>query len=676
MGVVAHKHSQRLTPAGYAAPPAPQSAIPAATARAYLIATATAVAATALTIALHEVLGGRIIIALFLMAVAASAYYGGVWAAGLAMVLSLAGIGYLVIFTHEPPNLDRAGVVTLTLFVVASFPITLVAARQTRAERERAVVEAALRDNAARVRAMFDAAADGILTIDEGGIIESVNPATERLFGYAANELIGRDVQTLMPVPFRQSDADPLDASPRQGETRIVADDREVLGLRRDGTTFPVDLSVSELRVDRRRHFIGILRDISERRQSEEARDAALRSERQARAEAEAANRAKDEFLAIVSHELRTPLTPILTWAHLLRSGRLDQDVTRRACDAIERAVRSQAQLIEDLLDVSRITSGQLRLEARPIELAPVVEAALESVRPAAEAKEIALDILLDHNAGMILGDATRLQQVIWNLLANAIKFTPKGGRVQSLLRRVDSHIEFRVSDTGQGIGPHLLPHVFERFRQADSSTTRAHRGLGLGLAIVRHLVELHGGVVRAESPGEGRGTTFVVELPLLAKQRPVLGDREPQLSGAARLSEGMPTLQDVRVLVVDDEPDTLETLRTVLEHAGADVRTAASTRAALAVLQDFEPDVLLSDIGMPGEDGFALIQQIRTAARAPGRQIPAVALTAYARREDQLKVLAAGFQMHLPKPVTPAELLTAIASLGRRAASGRPNAG
>ena len=676
MAVLEQQHPYQLTRPEPTALPAPRWWLATSTVRPYLIAAASVVPAMAFTIALHEVLGGRIVIALFLMAVTASAYYGGVSASRVAMVLSLVGIVYLVVFAQQPPTLDRPGLVTICLFAVSSYPITLVAARQARTERERADVEAALRDSAARAQAMFDAAADGILTTDEHGIIESVNPATERLFGYALHELIGRNVTTLMPAPFRPQPTDALRTYQQVGQKTIIGGGREVLGQRRDGTSFPLELSINALLVNDRRLFIGILRDISERRRSEEDVATALRRERQARLEAEAANRAKDEFLAIVSHELRTPLTPILTWGHLLRSGRLDEAATRRALDAIDRAARSQAQLIEDLLDVSRIASGQLRLEVRPVEVAPVVDAAVESVRPAADAKGIALDIALDRNAGMVSGDAVRLQQVIWNLLSNAIKFTPQGGRVQACLRRIDSQIEVRISDTGLGINPEFLPHVFERFRQADSSSTRTHRGLGLGLAIVRHLVELHGGMVRAESPGEGRGTTFVVELPLLALPQPVADDRDHELPSTVPQSEGMATLQDVRVLLVDDEPDTLETLRVVLEQAGADVRTATSARAALAALQEFDAEILLSDIGMPDEDGFALIRQVRMATSRRSRDIPAVALTAYARREDRLNVLAAGFQMHLPKPVEPAELVAVIASLSHRTPNSHTAAG
>jgi PAS domain S-box-containing protein len=529
-------------------------------------------------------------------------------------------------------------------------------------ERKRA--EAALQESAARTRAIVDAAVDGIITIDEQGIIDSTNPAAERIFGYSRDELIGHNVRMLMPLPHRERHDGYLANYLHTGERRVLGVGREVVGQRKDGTTFPIDLSLSEIVLNRRRLFTGIVRDISERKQADNQRAAAFERERQAREEAEKANRAKEEFLAVISHELRTPLTPILTWSRLLRSGKLDQPATERAIEAIERAARAQAQLIEDLLDVSRITSGKLRLDVRPIELQPVVEAAIESVRPGAEAKGMQLELVLDRNAGVVSGDPERLQQVVWNLLSNAIKFTPRGGRIQVCLQRVDSHVEIAVSDTGQGIDPEFLPHVFERFRQADSSSTRTHGGLGLGLAIVRHLVELHGGRVRAQSPGEGQGATFVVELPLAILHQPLAPDRIHPRAGEGVPFDGKPNLRGVRILVVDDEPDTLDTLRAVLEQAGAEVRSAGSARDALVTLDQWRADVLVCDIGMPQEDGYSLIRKVRALAPERGGYMPAVALTAYARVEDRLKVLSSGFQMHVPKPVEPAELVAIMATM------------
>jgi signal transduction histidine kinase len=391
-----------------------------------------------------------------------------------------------------------------------------------------------------------------------------------------------------------------------------------------------------------------------------QARDTALES---ARVAAEEASRAKDEFLAVVSHELRTPLTPIISWTRMLRSGTVAQEGTDRALEVIERNARSQAQLVDDLLDVSRIIAGKMRLDVQLVDLGPIVENTADSLRPAAEAKGIRLQVLLDPRAGRVSGDAERLQQVCWNLVANAIKFTPKGGRVQVQLQRVDSQVELTVSDTGQGIPPGFLGHLFERFRQADSSSTRRHGGLGLGLAIVRHIVELHGGQVRAESGGEGHGATFVVSLPVtLLRAAP--SERIHPTAPTFPPPAAERNLKGLRVLVVDDEPDTLDTLRAILLRAGAEVLTAADAMEALTNLQSWKPDVLVSDIGMPGDDGYALIRKIRALAPEQGGKTLALALTAYARVEDRLKVLAAGYQLHVPKPIEPAELVALVGSL------------
>jgi signal transduction histidine kinase/ActR/RegA family two-component response regulator len=390
-------------------------------------------------------------------------------------------------------------------------------------------------------------------------------------------------------------------------------------------------------------------------------RDAALE---RARDTAETANRAKDEFLAVVSHELRTPLTPILAWARMLRGGKLDAAGERRAVEIIERNARSQAQLIEDLLDVSRIITGKLRLDVHPVELPQLVEAAIDSVRPTAEVKGVRLGTVIDPHAGLVAGDPERLKQVVWNLLSNAIKFTPRGGRVQTILRRVNSHLEIAVSDTGQGIAAEFLPYVFDRFRQADASSTRAHGGLGLGLAIVRHLVELHGGRVRAESAGIGQGATFIVELPLSPLAPPTAERRHPAIDGTTASGAHAPNIAGLRVLAVDDDDDTLETLRTLLQQHGAEVRTAASSESGLEVFERWRPDLIISDIGMPGEDGYHFIRRIRARPAGQGGRVPALALTAYARIDDRLQVLSAGFQMHVPKPIEPAELIAVVASL------------
>jgi PAS domain S-box-containing protein len=403
--------------------------------------------------------------------------------------------------------------------------------------------------------------------------------------------------------------------------------------------------------------------DISERKRVEAEREELLTSTERARRDAEAANRAKDEFLATVSHELRTPLSPILAWARMLREGVLDADRTRHAYDVIERSARTQAQLIEDLLDVSRIMAGKMRLDVRPISLAPILERAVEVVRPSADAKGIRLHVVLDSEAGEVLGDDARLQQVVWNLLANAVKFTPKGGRIQLGLERVNSHLEIVVADSGDGMDPDFVPHVFDRFRQADASTTRAQSGLGLGLAIVRHIVEAHGGSVQAESAGRGHGSVFTVKLPLMVA-RSAATDRRHPTSGVA--GEGLlPRLDGTRILVLDDESDAREVVSELLTTQGAEVRHAHSAEAARTLLVEWRPSLIVSDVGMPNEDGYAFIARWRSEAGDASR-IPAVALTAYAGRTDKIRLLSAGFDAHVPKPLDPAELLTVLASLAR----------
>ncbi|MCA1568342.1 MAG: PAS domain S-box protein [Acidobacteria bacterium] len=411
-----------------------------------------------------------------------------------------------------------------------------------------------------------------------------------------------------------------------------------------------------------------------ERRNVERARAELLALERASRTEAEEANRLKDEFLATLSHELRTPLTSILGWARLLQTNNFDEAAMRRALETIERNARAQNQLVDDLLDTSRIITGKLRLDVRSVDLADVVTAATDSVRPAAEAKEIRLQTLLDPQAGPVSGDPDRLQQVVWNLVSNAIKFTPKRGRVQVRLERVNSHIEITVADTGMGIAPEFLPHVFDRFRQADQATTRAHGGLGLGLAIVRQLVELHGGTVSAHSDGKGQGTTFTINLPLLPVRQEPASDL-PRVHPAARGGIALtcpPELDGLRVLIVDDEADTRDLLLAVLTSCGAQVTLTASAAEALEQIGREHFDVLVTDIGMPEEDGYSLIEKVRMLPAERGGTLPAAALTAYARMEDRVRALRSGFQIHVPKPVDPTELITVVANLAGRTGNGK----
>jgi PAS domain S-box-containing protein len=385
--------------------------------------------------------------------------------------------------------------------------------------------------------------------------------------------------------------------------------------------------------------------------------------------EAKEANRLKDEFLATISHELRTPLNAITGWSSLLLSKSLDEDARRRAIETINRNARSQAQIIEDILDVSRIITGKLRLDVRLIDPGKVIESAVESAKPAADAKGIRLQTFLDPQAGPVSGDTDRLQQIIWNLISNAVKFTPKSGRVQIRLERVNSHLEISVSDTGQGIAPEFLPFVFERFRQGDSTTSRKHGGLGLGLSIARQLAEMHGGGISAASDGEGKGTTFVLTLPVAVVHSQSFEKREERIHPkASEQSMGFdcpPQLKGLRVLCVDDEKDSRELLTVVLQQCMAEVMTVSSAKEALAAIEKFDPHVLVSDIGMPEEDGFDLIRKVRARENAGNlKRIPAVALTAYARVEDRLRALTSGFQMHVPKPVEPAEIAAVVASV------------
>jgi signal transduction histidine kinase/CheY-like chemotaxis protein len=397
-----------------------------------------------------------------------------------------------------------------------------------------------------------------------------------------------------------------------------------------------------------------------------------LDSERAARAEAERMSDLKDDFLATLSHELRTPLSAILGWSQVLRRRKVSDAELQHAIDIIERNARAQTQLIEDLLDMSRITSGKVRLDIQPVEPATFIDAALETVRPAANARGIRLEKVLDPMAGPISGDPSRLQQVVWNLLSNAIKFTPRGGEVRVLLKRVNAHVELSVADTGAGIRAEFLVHMFERFRQADASTTRKHGGLGLGLSIVRHLVELHGGTVRAHSAGEGRGATFVVELPLAVAQGAAEADvrLHPAPRRAVPPDYRICDLSGLTVLVVDDEPDARELLARVLNDCGAEVMAAGSAREALALFARRRPDLLVSDIGMPEMDGFELLRRVREQENGNGgTRLPAIALTAFARSEDRTRALRAGFLIHVSKPVEPAELVASVASVAGRAA-------
>ena len=410
-----------------------------------------------------------------------------------------------------------------------------------------------------------------------------------------------------------------------------------------------------------RLHVQELSRYISELQRSEEERGQLLLRAERARSEAEAANRIKDEFLATLSHELRTPLTSLLGWSSVLREAKRDEKVLNQGLEAIDRNARVQAQLIDDLLDVSRIVSGKLNLEVRPLDITSVTRAAINVVQPAADAKGIKMDYYAEPGLGAISADSARLHQIIWNLLSNAVKFTPHGGRISIRVEKDGSDARVSVKDTGQGVDPEFLPRVFDRFRQADSSTTRSFGGLGLGLAIVRHLVELHGGTVSAQSDGLNKGATFSATFPLIAERA------EPVAVAAEIGSMDGQTLEGLRVLLVDDEAEAREIISTVITRTGGEVKTCNSASEGLSKLVEWKPDVILSDIAMPDEDGYSFIQQVRTLPRDKGGETPAAALTAYARDVDRRQALAAGYQMHIAKPISASQLITMIARLAGR---------
>jgi len=444
----------------------------------------------------------------------------------------------------------------------------------------------------------------------------------------------------------------------------------ETVNYRKDGSEYFVEWRITPLTDDAGNviKWVAIQRDVTPRVLAEQEKERLLQSEQKARSDAERESQMKDQFLATLSHELRTPLNAIVGWSQVLNSGIHSEEDLEEGLLVIERNARAQTQLIEDLLDMSRIITGKLRLDVQRVELPAVIAAAVSAVQHAADQREIRLQQVIDPLAGPVTGDPARLQQVVWNLLSNAVKFTPPGGRVQVVVERVNSHVEISISDTGMGIKPDFLPYVFDRFRQADSTTTRNHGGLGIGLAIVKHLVELHGGQVRAKSPGESQGATFIVALPvsLVHHEEPTVNPPRKMAADTGEL-ECPPQLQSVRVLVVDDEPDTRTLMRKVLADCGAEVTTASSVDEALTLFRKYVPDVLVSDIGMPVRDGYELITEVRKMSLRDGGGVPAVAITAFARSEDRRRSLMAGFDMHASKPIEPGELLAVISRLATR---------
>ena len=535
--------------------------------------------------------------------------------------------------------------------------------RKSRPEETDPTADAAV--DAARLAAIVDSSDDAIVSKTLEGVITSWNRGAERIFGYTPAEAVGQHITLIIPEERH--------AEEREVLARLVRGERidhfETIRRTKDGRTVEISLTVSPVRNAAGR-IVGaskVARDISERRHLERERLALLAREQDARTEAEALNRSKDQFLATLSHELRTPLNAIYGWARILDAGRLDGPGTRRATEAILRNAAAQVQLIEDLFDVSRVITGNMRLDVRPLSIAAVLDAALDTVRPTAAAKGVHLEAIFDPRVRPIMGDPARLQQVAWNLFMNAVKFTPRDGRVTVRLRMAADHIEIVVRDTGEGIASEHMPRLFQQFGQVDSSSTRRHAGLGIGLALVRHIVEMHGGTVSAQSEGPGFGATFTVLLPVVAVPAlPPPAAREDV--GVRAHDQAKPvSLRDLRVLVVDDDADGLELATLVLVNAGAEVRASSSPADAMAVLEEWAADVLVTDLEMPGEDGMSLLRRARRAMTLRGRRLPGLALTAYGRPEDRIRALTAGFNLHLGKPVSPAELVLAVASLGGR---------
>lgn len=504
--------------------------------------------------------------------------------------------------------------------------------------------------------AIFTLTTEPVALIGPDGFYLEQNAAHVQLLGYNNDELVRQTPAIhLGQEKFDDILRELIDVGEYKGE---------VVSKTKSGDTKETALSAFTMRNEAGEPvcFVAIQHDITECKRSDEDSQELIHRERAARAEAERANRLKDEFLATLSHELRTPLNAVIGWSRMLNSGRLDREDAKHALEVIERNAWAQKQIIEDILDVSRVITGKLQLNLGPVDLVAVVDAALDAVRPAMEAKDIKIETVIDSSLRMISGDADRLQQVVWNILSNAAKFTPASGQVKIIVNQSVTHVEIRVLDTGPGIDPAFLPHVFERFRQADGSTTRTHGGLGLGLAIVRHLVELHGGTIGAENSNEGTGAIFTVRLPLPSGEL-----HFEDAPTAAAVFQDAPALDGLRILLVDDERDTLDLINVELAQHGGDVTAVTSAAEALSLLAESEFDVLISDIGMPDMDGYELIRELRKRERGTDVRLPAAALTAYARVQDRMRAVLAGFSTHIAKPVEPTELITVVASLAGR---------
>jgi PAS domain S-box-containing protein len=511
----------------------------------------------------------------------------------------------------------------------------------------------------AKFRGLLESAPDAMVIVSHDGRIAIVNAQTEHMFGYRRDELINQPVEILVPLPYRGRHEQHRQGYVAAAHARPMGASLELFAVRKDGTQFPVEISLSPLETEEGLLVASAIRDITARKRAEAERDRLIQ-ERAAHAEA---SRVKDEFLATLSHELRTPLNAILGWTSLLLKEPGFQGKTRHALETVLRNAQAQTQLIEDLIDLSRVVTGKLRIEPQPIDLADVVNAAIDVVRPGAEAKQLTIDFDADLTSYLTLGDEDRMRQAVWNLLSNAVKFTPDGGRIAVRLERTERNVRVQVCDTGVGIARDFLPHVFDRFRQADSSMTREHGGLGLGLAIVRSIVEAHGGTVSAASQGPGHGATFTVDVPApRVVQRPSGSRPVPSI-----VDDMTVRLDGLRVLIVDDAADERELFSAVLAGQGAIVEAAGSAREGVTVAESFLPDVVVSDIAMPVEDGYRFLRRLRQSENRRLADVPTIAVTAHARVEDRERALAAGFQMYVSKPVQPGGLINAVAAASRR---------
>lgn len=654
--------------------------------------------------ALQPLLGPSVPYLLFFPAIMLTAWIGGLGPGLVATALSTALAAYFFLEPFRSFAIDStADLVSLPLFAAIGGAISILVESLRRSETAYRAAATLATEQASRLDAEAAAHREVARRIEQAS--QAASTARQRLAEVVSNvpgvvweawgepdassqridfvsdyvkAMLGYEPVEWTSIPnFWLTIVHPEDRERAGAEARAIFDSgqrgrSEFRWVHRDGHVLWVEAH-SQVVVDESGRPVGmrgVTLEISDRRQLEQERATLLKREQTARADAVAANSLKDDFLATLSHELRTPLNAILGYARMLRTGMIDPPRQTRAMETIERNASVLSQMVEDVLDVSRIVAGKIRLDVQPVDVARILEEAIATVKPAADARGVRLEPVLDPQTGPVAGDGERLQQVLWNLLSNAVKFTPRDGHVQIRLARVDSHVEIVVSDTGIGIRQDFLPHVFERFRQADSRFSREYGGLGLGLAIARDIVHLHGGTIHASSDGEGTGSTFRVKLPVPIVHAAAGPDIPRDQPSSAGHGEGDRSLAGLQVLVVDDDADATTLMREVLEAAGAAVISAKSAAEALRVMTTMTPDVLVTDIGMPGMDGFELVAELRRSPDPSLRNLPAAALTAYARSEDRTRSLKQGFQMHLAKPIDPGALVAAVAALGRRGES------